>query len=99
MDKLEMQARAFQARVPDLGIQDDNVPNLEKAYPLVVRDYFNSDAVLASHGNRRLNAEILTPCAQHFHNFWINPRRAWPTSESGEPDWELIYVLIVDHYL
>ncbi len=99
LDSLEKQAVAFQTRSSELGIQTDNVPDLGKAYPLVVNDYFASDAVLDSHGKSELQERLFASCSEHFRHFWINPRRAWPTTTSGDPDWELIYVLIVDHYV
>ena len=75
---------------------DAKRPNLEAAYPLVMADYF---AGLAEAGKPEtlVATEELESCADHYHNFWINKKLWWPNND-GKPDWESIYVFIVDHY-
>lgn len=75
---------------------DDKRPNLEAAYPLVMTDYF-----VGLHHTGKLESIVsesrLAECAGHYHNFWINKKLWWP-NDAGKPDWESIYVFIVDHY-
>ena len=75
---------------------DEKRPNLEAAYPLVMSDYFQG-----LHHAGKLESLVseakLAECAGHYHNHWINKKLWWPSNE-GKPDWESIYVFIVDHY-
>ena len=75
---------------------DSKRPNLEAAYPLVMTDYFQG-----LHHIGKLESLVpeskLTECAGHYHNYWINKKLWWPNMD-GKPDWEAIYVFIVDHY-
>ena len=45
-----------------------------------------------------INNEIITLCAEHYHDYWRNRKMWWPTDEAGKPDWSTIYYYIVDHY-
>jgi len=97
-------AERLQQRVFDFGKEleqmdlmlDEKRPDLRAAYPLVMGDYF---AALHESGSTE---EILSPpklqqCASHYHEYWLNKKLWWP-NEDGQPDWEDIYVFIVDHY-
>ncbi len=75
---------------------DSKRPNLEAAYPIVMEDYFQG-----LHHAGKLESLVpenkLAECAGHYHNYWINKKLWWP-NDDGKPDWESIYVFIVDHY-
>lgn len=75
---------------------DDRRPDLESAYPLVMNDYF---AALRESGEEPqiVSKPQLQQCAAHYHDHWINRKLWWP-NEDGRPDWDDIYVFIVDHY-
>lgn len=98
LEELNQRADAFQSQSKDLAVQVDKIPDLKKAYPLAVKDYFASDAIGPSHRRRGWNEQLLATCSQRFHEFWINQRGEWPTDPSGQPDWATIYLQILDHY-
>ncbi|MFQ5853898.1 MAG: hypothetical protein ACE5JU_25340 [Candidatus Binatia bacterium] len=95
---LNRQADAFSRNYRNLGIQSEKIPDLRKAYPLVLRDYLASRAARPVDRRLGLKEDLLAPCSEHFHDFWINQRKEWPTAPSGEPDWHVIYLQILDHY-
>lgn len=75
---------------------DEKRPDLAAAYPLVMKDYIlglNS----AGKTEELVSQAQLQECARHYHNHWINKKLWWP-NDDGKPNWEDIYVFIVDHY-
>jgi len=98
LEKLNRRADAFQARSKDLAIQSGRIPDLRKAYPLAIKDYFASDVIAPTHHMRGWNDRLLAACSQDFHEFWMGQRKEWPTDSSGQPDWATIYLQILDHY-
>ena len=98
LEKLNRRAAAFQSQSEEMGIQVGRIPDLKKAYPLAIKDYFASDAIGPSHLKRGWNERLLTSCSRHFREFWINQRKEWPTDQSGQPHWATIYLQILDHY-
>jgi len=96
LDKLNWRAEAFQKRAGSLGIQTGPVPILKKAYPLILKDYLESDVATPSHRQRGMN--LIGPCSEQFHDFWIHQRREWPTLPSNQPDWQVVYLQVLDHY-
>ena len=98
LEKLNQRADSFQAEHTDLAIQVGNHPNLKKAYSIIIKDYFASDAIGPLHRKRGFTKKLLDECSQRFHEFWINQRKEWPTLPAGKPDWSTIYLQVLDHY-
>ena len=77
--------------------EQDNKPMLAEVYPLVIRDYLSNagrDELLPESRPAHVNQ-----CARHYENFWLKRRFIWPTEADGTPDWAIIYVQALDHYL
>lgn len=86
----------FATTVNRLQREEDNKPILKNAYIDVLDDYFKSST---RNGKGSITSnEIITLCAEHYHDYWRNRKRWWPTDEAGKPDWSTIYYYIVDHY-
>jgi hypothetical protein len=98
LERLGRRAEAFRAQIQRLGLQSSGAPDLRKAYGLVLRDYLASDAVMLSHVQKMPEKKLVSACADQFHDFWIGQRKEWPKAQTGEPDWETIYMQILDHY-
>jgi len=75
---------------------DEKTPNLEGAYPDVMKDHLESE--IAAGETMSLDKDRLPGCADHYHNHWVNKKLWWPTDDAHNPDWASIYVFIVDHY-
>lgn len=75
---------------------DEKRPNLGAAYPLVMRDFIAMEQ--AAGAPVQLDESRLPRCAAHYHNYWINRKLWYPSTEEGNPDWPSIYEFIVDHY-
>ena len=75
---------------------DKKKPDLEGAYPLVIRDYLKMEAEAGD--TQTLQEDLLPSCARHYHNHWVNKKMWWPANDDGTPDWPSIYTFIVDHY-
>ena len=86
----------FATTVNRLQREEDNKPILKNAYIDVLDDYFKSST--RNGKGKIINNEIITLCAEHYHDYWRNRKRWWPTDEAGKPDWSTIYYYIVDHY-
>ncbi|MGH6636392.1 MAG: hypothetical protein ACRED0_09775 [Gammaproteobacteria bacterium] len=97
--RLDARAVAFQQRAASLKLNDsENTPDLVKAYPVVVRDFFSAKTISAQERGVFYRPEALPECAQHYHETWIYDRGWWPVGKNGKPDWRLIYPHILDHY-
>ena len=86
----------FATTVNRLQREEDNKPILKNAYTDVLDDYFKSST--RNGKGKIINNEIITLCAEHYHDYWRNRKMWWPTDEAGKPDWSTIYYYIVDHY-
>ncbi len=75
---------------------DDKRPDLKAAYPLVIDDYF-AELLRSGSTESPVSTPHLQQCATHYHEYWINKKLWWP-NEDGKPNWEDIYVFIIDHY-
>lgn len=75
---------------------DKKKPNLQAAYPLVVKDFIATQNQAGI--DEVVDEERLPECALHYHDYWINKKLWWPENEEGMPDWTAIYLYIVDHY-
>lgn len=95
--RLEQRSNEFwnEVNIEELMI-DKKTPDLQDAYPLVMRDFINMEAEYGS--TEKLDEERLPQCAAHYHNHWVNRKMWWPRLEDGTPDWPSIYNYIVDHY-
>ena len=94
--RIEKLGDAFAARVNRDALETDNKPELDAAYLLVMKDFFDAEA---EHGiQQRVNNDMLQLCADHYHDYWRNRKLIWPTDEQQRPDWSAIYYYIVDHY-
>lgn len=98
LGRLEARAQAFAAVAEEQDLLDDGLPNLRKAYPLVIRDYAAWDERLPGHEQWQLREGMLEFCADHYHNVWRNERMTWPVTADGEADWFDIYVQVLDHH-
>ncbi len=95
-ERLEIRSKEFEKNINGHIMLTDKKPDLQAMYPLVMRDYFASEARA---GVKEVFAEDRLPeCARHYHNHWLNKKLWWPTDEEGKPDWASIYIYIVDHY-
>jgi len=74
----------------------DNKPDLANAYAVALKDFFARET--AAGFENLLYEDQLSQCAGHYHNHWRNRKLWWPTKEDETPDWQRIYVYIVDHY-
>lgn len=79
------------------AMDEDDKPNLKKAYAMVLDDYFNAELV-ENNNQRKINSALLEFCSSHYHNYWRNKKMIWPVDENEEPDWPAIYFFIVEHY-
>ncbi len=96
-ERIQQRVLAFGKVLEEKNLMlDERRPDLRAAYPLVMGDYVA--AIRESGGNETLvSTPRLQQCASHYHEYWINKKLWWPNDE-GKPDWEDIYVFIVDHY-
>ncbi|MDP2323494.1 MAG: hypothetical protein Q8N51_05635 [Gammaproteobacteria bacterium] len=99
IDRLNAQADAFQAEAQTGGgLQTGKLPNLEKAYPIILSRYMSSDAVEPIYRKRGLDERLIPQCAKSFHDLFFIHKKEVPVRGSGEPDWAVIYMLTIDHY-
>lgn len=98
IDRLNAQADAFQAEVHSLNIENNNKPDIRKAYPLILYSYMSSNAVEPIHRARGLNPDQINLCARHLHDLYFKHGKEIPSLESGKPDWGIIYLVVIDHY-
>ena len=95
--RLEKRAEEFWKDINTTELMlDKKKPDLQRAYPLVMRDYIKMEAEAGD--SQILREERLPQCARHYHNHWINKKMWWPANDDGTPDWPSIYTFIVDHY-
>lgn len=95
--RLEQRSTGFWKEINTQELMlDKKKPNLQDAYPLVMRDFIKMEAATGS--TEKLDEDRLPQCAMHYHNHWVNKKLWWPTLEDGSPDWPAIYIYIVDHY-
>lgn len=97
LEAIDRAAEAFAERADVQSLVKDNKPQLAQAYPLVVRDYLSSvgrDAMLPE-----ARPAHVRECAHHYEHIWLERRFIWPTEGDGSPDWAIIYVQALDHYL
>lgn len=96
-EQLDRAARAFAQRDDVQALVEDNRPQLARAYPLVVRDYFIRSADTDPLPEPR--PDQVAKCARHYEMTWLQRRFVWPVTEDGTPDWRSIYIQALDHYL
>ncbi|GJM04899.1 MAG: hypothetical protein DHS20C09_08900 [marine bacterium B5-7] len=86
----------FAANVDRSKREADKKPVLGEAYLDVLDDYFKAEA---ENGIKlAVTSDVISLCAEHYHDYWINRKMWWPTNNAGKPDWSTIYYYIVDHY-
>lgn len=95
---LDAMAIAFAKRAPNLGISNGELPDLEKAYDLIVRDYFSSEKISVENRAKWFREKALPSCATHYHTRWRFEKNWWPVKEDNSPDWRTIYPHALDHY-
>lgn len=95
---LDARAIAFAKRASDLAIEQEQIPDLGKAYPLIVRDYFSSEKISTENRNQWFRESSLETCAAHYHQRWRMENNWWPVNEREDPDWRMIYPHVLDHY-
>ncbi len=86
----------FAASINRADYETENKPELEKAYLAVIEDFFTAESDKGI--TQAVSDEILSLCAYHYHDYWLNQKLIWPTNEAGNPDWSTIYYFIIDHY-
>lgn len=79
------------------AMDEDDKPDLKKAYAMVLGDYFKAE-LIEHNKQREINDALLEYCSSHYHNYWRNKKMIWPVDENEEPDWPSIYFFIVEHY-
>ena len=94
---LDARAAAFAATSVS-GLERDGEPDLARAYPLIVADYFSAPSIDARTRTRWYHEAELPACAEHYAARWLQERHWWPTDADGHPDWGLIYLHALDHY-
>lgn len=97
LEELDRAAEAFAEREDVQALVENNRPQLAEAYPLVIRDYFSGAGRDELLPEPRPN--IVRECARHYEHIWLNRRFIWPTEGDGTPDWAIIYIQALDHYL
>ena len=95
LENLNSLASKFQENIIPEDFLLDKKPNLDKAYPLVIKNYLES---FTTQQIKNAGEFAIDYCAKHFHNYWLNKKYWWPTNSEDKPDWGTIYVYIVDHY-
>lgn len=98
IDRFNAQADLFQADAKKLGLQNGYEPNLEKAYPIILKRYLSSNAVDPVHKKKGINKQLLPACAKSFNDLFFVYGKKIPRLSSGEPDWAIIYTQTVEHY-
>ena len=91
VDRLNAQADAFQAEANSLGIENNNEPDIRKAYPIILNSYISSDAVESGHRAKGLKLDQINICARHLHDLYFKHGKEIPSLESGKPDWGIIH--------
>ena len=86
----------FAAKIDRSVMEEDNKPLLGKAYPIVLKDYFDAEA--KDGFKQAVTDNVINLCAEHFNHHWRDRKMWWPTDDAGKPDWSAIYFYIVDHY-
>lgn len=86
----------YALKVNRTEFEEDNKPILSKSYRPILRDYFRAEAENGIKSS--VTDEVLTMCADHFHDHWRNKKLWWPTDENVNPDWSTIYYYTVEHY-
>lgn len=94
---LDARASAFAATAAG-SLDRDGEPDLARAYPLIVADYFAAPGIDAAGRARWYRPADLPACAEHYAGRWLLERHWWPTGADGQPDWTLIYLHALDHY-
>ncbi len=97
LDQLDDSAAKFAAQVNRAELEDGRRPRLDLAYRQVIQEYLIQNPALTAAGDAR-NAEMISYCAEHYHNYWVYRKLWWPTDDAKRPDWRQIYVFIIDHY-
>jgi len=97
LEAIDRSAEAFAERADVQALVKNNKPQLARVYPLVVRDYLNNA------GRKEMLPEArphqVRECAHHYEHIWLERRFIWPKEGDGTPDWSVIYVQALDHYL
>ncbi len=95
---LDARARAFATTAATVDLQRNGEPDLARAYPLIVDDYFAAPGIDAAKRQRWYRAADLPACAEHYAGRWLHESHWWPTDAQEQPDWQLIYLHALDHY-
>lgn len=95
---LDAMALNFSKQTDQLELEEDKVPDLGKAYPLIIRDYFSNENISEEKRKKWFKEAALENCAQHYHMRWRMEKNWWPVDKNGNPDWRAIYPHVLDHY-
>ncbi|MCY4210665.1 MAG: hypothetical protein OXD47_12120 [Gammaproteobacteria bacterium] len=95
--RLDELAQRYGAGANRDELEEDGRPLLNIAYMQVMQDFIEAEQA-AGHEELAYDAEAVSHCAGHFHNFWLSNKLWWPTDENDEPSWADIYYYVVDHY-
>jgi hypothetical protein len=95
---LDRQAAAFAGRFDLDALTRKGEPDLAAVYPRIVTDYFAAPELSAIKRARWARPDRYADCARHYHEVWIHERNWWPMTATGAPDWQLIYLHVMDHY-
>jgi len=95
---LDAMAMNFEQRSDIPELEEDKVPNLGKAYPLIIRDYFSNKNIAEEKRKKWFKEAALENCGQHYHVRWRMEKNWWPVDRNEDPDWRAIYPHVLDHY-
>ena len=98
VDILDAMALAFANRSGAMKLEKDKIPDLDKAYPLIIRDYFSSGKIAEKKRKKWFKEASLENCGQHYHVRWRMEKNWWPADKDENPDWRAIYPHVLDHY-
>ena len=95
---LDAMAMNFAKRSDIPELEEDKVPDLGKAYPLIIRDYFSNKNIAEEKRKKWFKEAALENCSSHYHVRWRMEKNWWPVDKNEDPDWRAIYPHVLDHY-
>ncbi len=95
---LDAMALSFASRSASMQLDKNKIPNLGKAYPLIVKDYFSNEKITDESRKKWLKTANLEDCGKHYHIEWRIDKNWWPVDNNEDPDWRALYPHALDHY-
>ena len=98
IERLNAQADKFRADAPSLSIEENKIPNIQKAYAIILKRYISSKTIEPAHKLRGLDDRIVDICGRHLRDLYFVYGKEIPALQSGHPDWGIIYLVAIEHY-